>query len=133
MYTCDALETIQSKTLLHTFAPNYTVLWRLKRNFLFPHTPLVISSFNRYHWPKIIISMPFDSSNQLYFVVLVFLWAYMRHVELFLHTGGDPYALRPPIVSITRTQNTHITQRPFFSGMFFFVEKSLKDHYILGK
>ena len=76
MYTCDALETIQSKTLLHTFAPNYTVLWRLKRNFLFPHTPLVISSFNRCHWPKIIISMPFDSSNQLYFVVLVFLWAY---------------------------------------------------------
>ena len=119
MYTCDALETIQSKTLLHTFAPNYTVLWRLKRNFLFPHTPLVISSFNRYHWPKIIISMPFDSSNQLYFVVLVFLWAYMRHVELFLHTGGDPYALRPPIVSITRTQNTHITQRPLFSGIFF--------------
>ena len=119
MYTCDALETIQSKTLLHTFAPNYTVLWRLKRNFLFPHTPLVISSFNRYHWPKIIISMPFDSSNQLYFVVLVFLWAYMRHVELFLHTGGDPYALRPLIASIIRTQNTHITQRPLFSGIFF--------------
>ena len=97
MYTCDALETIQSKTLLHTFAPNYTVLWRLKRNFLFPHTPLVISSFNRYHWPKIIISMPFDSSNQLYFVVLVFLWAYIYETRwTFLTYWRWPVCIETP-------------------------------------
>ena len=119
MYTCDALETIQSKTLLHTFAPNYTVLWRLKRNFLFPHTPLVISSFNRYHWPKIIISMPFDSSNQLYFVVLVFLWAYMRHVELsyileVTRMHGDPQ------LSASLAPKTPISPKgPSFRGCFF--------------
>ena len=120
MYTCDALETIQSKTLLHTFAPNYTVLWRLKRNFLFPHTPLVISSFNRYHWPKIIISMPFDSSNQLYFVVLVFLWAYMRHVELsyileVTRMHGDPQ------LSASLAPKTPISPKgPCFRGCFCF-------------
>ena len=112
---------------LRTF-PKYYFFVRLKKKcFLSPYTILVISSFSRYLWSKIIISMPFDSSNQLFcHASLVFL-----HISQICDTLNLSYGRwRRSRIGI-KTPNFHHHSHPkaLVSGPCF--EKSLKVHYIL--
>ena len=118
-------EQFPPKQHLRTFPKNYTVLCAIRKHmFPFPVHRLVISSFSRYLWSKIIISMPFDSSNQLFCHESLVFPAHitnLRHIEPFLHEGdaADAFVLRPTIFGTTLIQRPYlyITQRPLFSGV----------------